>query len=230
MSFSLSERKSNQKIKWKKPLNLSRHFVLSLFNVSGSLVFTFHVYGVKKKKAASFCVFEFISPFLTSRWRAVSDWRKKTTTQCLWRQYVLKNRRSSCASQSAVLISDTEIWISVVVRRGVFTSQQPVDDLLLSWYLFFFCFVFLLSEPTVKRATAMHLCLSAAYLSYLFLQCLLSPSYAVRVVGLFIKTGTSLWIVSGFFVFFLIVLLSSFHPRPSVPSSRGALSSSVIRL
>lgn len=61
----------------------------------------------------------------------------------------------------------------------------------------------------------MPLCMSAKYLSYLFSEVLLSPSYAVKVVGLFIMTRISLWIVlfSNCSVFF----------RPSVLSTSAAL-------
>lgn len=63
----------------------------------------------------------------------------------------------------------------------------------------------------------MQLCMSAAYLCYLLSEVLLSPSYAVTDVGLFIMTR--IFIVNRVF-FSKLYLLSSFHPRPSVRLSR----------
>lgn len=62
------------------------------------------------------------------------------------------------------------------------------------------------------EVTLMQFCMSAAYLNYLFSQVLLSPSYAVTEVGLFIMTRLWSWAVFRlFFVFcprFILVRLS----------------------
>lgn len=69
----------------------------------------------------------------------------------------------------------------------------------------------------------MQLCMSAAYLCYLLSEVLLSPSYAVTDVGLFIMTR--IFIVNRV-VFFKVVppvLVSSSTVCPSVPSTSAAL-------
>lgn len=79
----------------------------------------------------------------------------------------------------------------------MFPTLSPLDI-----YFSLFCFFLLFAcEPTVKRArthTLMQFCMSAVYLSYLFSEVLLSPSYAVTEVGLFIVTMISLWMVLFF--------------------------------
>lgn len=97
-------------------------------------------------------------------------------------------------------------------------NQLHVSDLFLSGYLFCSSCVFSRSQLWKGlEHILMQFCMSAVYLSYLFPEVLLSTSYAVTEVGLFIMTRISLWIV-----LFSNCRLSLFRPRPSVPSCSAA--------